>query len=870
MPKMKSWQETQDAINAAISRFPETFGLRAWPGDTFRISQGSSYLNDAGVPMLYTEVKRGNQWESFAKGTEQELQRTVVPLKAPDSGQPSKYASALHLAADADAPVVETPEPEPDPTPVEATDLDPRITDFAREHREELYTSDEDVPTRLRDLRTLVGPVGPRVFYVPELLSGSDFSEATVEVANYKGFMKEYEDQPGVYPVVGSHNSFAVAIRLNVMNDTMLQVFEALQEAAPDDEAAEASNTPEAQAFAWKAWVAGTFELFLIEKFPDFAATIEEFSDAHLKAMFEAIRKRTGVEWRGDTVEGATIDVPQIVEGAIPEDFKNAPEPEDEPKTLEETVNPEVEAEAEPAPDQTAEEAINPVTASARRREHHKAASFLRNGSNTGDLEKTLHRAVGALAERGIPSLVVGGYAVQENGYPRFTQDIDLVVPDVPEARSALSISGFKENAGSSMTVTDRVTRFEVDLLPGGGSVGKGPLPLPMPQEVTSQPKVVDLRTLIEIKLSSYIGNPGSRLQDAADVVALAKANTLPRDFALDEAVKPEYERLWDNLDLDKQAHVKWQNSQKKTAGKPKCPHCGSTEFGLMPTDFETAKCAKCGKNWELGIVDGINNPKEASATRDIEHEQISSSTDEQLAARKAQIEAHGRTYTVNGTSTYPPKELRELQRIESEMYNRKRGTPSEPWVTTVPPRTAAKKAAAVCGRCGDPITKDPYRANGKLLCSKTCFDYETGKVKEEASAKQAAVSMDEFTKAYFECALWSSMDEADPNTGGDPLDKNYSLEDFDEATRAKMITDCQEFQEANGALLVDENLTHAGQWDGLQLGGHDFWLTRNGHGSGFWDGAWQEPAAATLTAAAKKYGQYDLYVGDDGKIDGQ
>lgn len=31
-----------------------------------------------------------------------------------------------------------------------------------------------------------------------------------------------------------------------------------------------------------------------------------------------------------------------------------------------------------------------------------------------------------------------------------------------------------------------------------------------------------------------------------------------------------------------------------------KCPKCGSKKFGLMPTDFETAKCSKCGKTWEI------------------------------------------------------------------------------------------------------------------------------------------------------------------------------------------------------------------------------------------------------------------------------
>jgi hypothetical protein len=46
-----------------------------------------------------------------------------------------------------------------------------------------------------------------------------------------------------------------------------------------------------------------------------------------------------------------------------------------------------------------------------------------------------------------------------------------------------------------------------------------------------------------------------------------------------------------------------------KTAAAPKCPSCGSTDYSLMPTDFETAKCNDCGKNWDHGIVKGINEP---------------------------------------------------------------------------------------------------------------------------------------------------------------------------------------------------------------------------------------------------------------------
>jgi len=179
---------------------------------------------------------------------------------------------------------------------------------------------------------------------------------------------------------------------------------------------------------------------------------------------------------------------------------------------------------------------------------HRVRAQLIRRVSDSTPISRTMRKAVRVLAEAGIPSLVVGGYAVQEHGYARFTSDVDIVVPDVAAARAVLAVNGFRENPGSSMTVTDRISKVEVDLLPGGGSVGPGPLPLPLPGAVSTSPRFADLRTLIEIKLSSYLGSPVSRNRDFSDVVELIKANDLPRDFALAESVATAYTGLWDGL----------------------------------------------------------------------------------------------------------------------------------------------------------------------------------------------------------------------------------------------------------------------------------------------------------------------------------
>jgi hypothetical protein len=182
---------------------------------------------------------------------------------------------------------------------------------------------------------------------------------------------------------------------------------------------------------------------------------------------------------------------------------------------------------------------------------HRVRADLLRKVSGSTEIGKTMRKAVKALAARNIPSLIVGGYAVQENGYARFTNDVDIVVPDVAEARGILSISGFRENPGSSMTVTDRVTKVEVDLLPGGGSVGPGPLMLPLPSIVNAEPAIADLKTLIEIKLSSYIGSPTRRAQDLADVVQLIQVNGLSRSYIVDAAVQNQFQAILDGLEAD-------------------------------------------------------------------------------------------------------------------------------------------------------------------------------------------------------------------------------------------------------------------------------------------------------------------------------
>lgn len=115
---------------------------------------------------------------------------------------------------------------------------------------------------------------------------------------------------------------------------------------------------------------------------------------------------------------------------------------------------------------------------------------------------------------------------------------------------------------------------------------------------------------------------------------------------------------------------------------------------------------------------------------------------------------------------------------------------------------------------------------------------------------------MDPMLKSYLECALWSSNDQS-RDDGGDPLDKNYGIEDIDTASVEAARKDCEAFLAKHADLIGDR----------LDRAGHDLWLNRNGHGAGFWDGDWPEPGASVLDKSATELGEINPCVGDDGRI---
>jgi hypothetical protein len=137
---------------------------------------------------------------------------------------------------------------------------------------------------------------------------------------------------------------------------------------------------------------------------------------------------------------------------------------------------------------------------------------------------------------------------------------------------------------------------------------------------------------------------------------------------------------------------------------------------------------------------------------------------------------------------------------------------------------------------------------------------------------------MGKMEKQYVVTAIWSTNDESTPE-GGEPFDQNYTPADIDLESLAEMNADCQKFKAAvledgefcsQAAIKIAAGGSTVEQWLDTASVGHDFWLTKCGHGCGFWDGDYEwiyDGAGDQLTKIAKKFGESNLYLGDDRKI---
>lgn len=124
----------------------------------------------------------------------------------------------------------------------------------------------------------------------------------------------------------------------------------------------------------------------------------------------------------------------------------------------------------------------------------------------------------------------------------------------------------------------------------------------------------------------------------------------------------------------------------------------------------------------------------------------------------------------------------------------------------------------------------------------------------------------DPFLRGYLVAALWTGTDESD-DSGGRPLDERFSVSDFSLESIQRAHEECAAFQMANLADL-DQHPTSPDGNSALEYAGHNFWLSRCGHGCGFFDtNGLPEDAQKRLQDASRAAGERWVYIGDDGGL---
>jgi hypothetical protein len=175
-----------------------------------------------------------------------------------------------------------------------------------------------------------------------------------------------------------------------------------------------------------------------------------------------------------------------------------------------------------------------------------------------GRLRGTLRRLAQRLDAEGIPYALLGGLALAEHGYPRLTEDIDLLLTSsgLERFRQRLVGRGYRPAfSGAGKTFRDTETGVRIEILTAGEYPGDGlPKPVAFPDPTTPGVtqeieglRVVTLEKLIEVKLAS--GKSAThRLRDLADVQDLIIRLKLPLVLAdqLDPWVQATYRDLWE------------------------------------------------------------------------------------------------------------------------------------------------------------------------------------------------------------------------------------------------------------------------------------------------------------------------------------
>ncbi|HEX8069526.1 MAG TPA: hypothetical protein VF546_06220 [Pyrinomonadaceae bacterium] len=187
----------------------------------------------------------------------------------------------------------------------------------------------------------------------------------------------------------------------------------------------------------------------------------------------------------------------------------------------------------------------------APRSVHDVYAEGLRYFMGEGQLHGALAQLAADLKRHDIDYMVIGAVALMAHGYPRFTEDIDLVLTAEGLAafhRELIGLGYAPAFEGARKRLRATRAGVPIEVIVAGEYPGDGkPKPVEFPVPATAATEIdgvrfVTLAKLVELKLASGMTAP-DRLKDLADVQELIRLRGLTAEFAaeLDPYVRAEF-----------------------------------------------------------------------------------------------------------------------------------------------------------------------------------------------------------------------------------------------------------------------------------------------------------------------------------------
>ncbi len=173
----------------------------------------------------------------------------------------------------------------------------------------------------------------------------------------------------------------------------------------------------------------------------------------------------------------------------------------------------------------------------------------------TSNVDRALTKLVTELENAQVPYAIAGAMALNEYGYRRVTDDIDILLTPAGLAvfKAEVLGRGYLEKFVGSKGLRDTENNVVIDVLLAGDFPGDGKpkaVSFPDPQLVArrgSRGAYLPLAMLIQLKLASGISSL-HRLKDLSDVLELVKAAAVPKSLVseLDASVQSKFIELWD------------------------------------------------------------------------------------------------------------------------------------------------------------------------------------------------------------------------------------------------------------------------------------------------------------------------------------